>query len=180
MEKITYANACYSGGGIYLFYAELENGNYIFTSTEAGDSEAHIEIFDSNDNGEPFDNDVIWDCDWMDAHRVESFESYEMWNSMLNWIINNNPIGNYSVHELEKWLIKFDKFASDEDVITYKNEIETMVMNALDNNDEKWDELCKTGIQISIGGKTLKLYLGAENFNALDSFLEDVIENCEQ
>ena len=74
---------------------------------------------------------------------------------------------------------EYEKFATDEEVKAFRTEVNDLVFTALDNEAE-FNELCKPGIQISIGGKTLKLYLGAENFNALDSFLEDIIENCEQ
>lgn len=121
-----------------------------------------------------------------EAKRVlgDSADYYKVCHSLdsISQAVNDGEVEMIHYTESETTLhfySEYEKFATDEDVKTFKEEVNELVCTALDDEAEL-NELCKTGIQISIGGKTLKLYLSAENFNALDSFLEDVIENCEQ
>lgn len=121
-----------------------------------------------------------------EAKRVlgDSADYYKVCHSLdsISQAVNDGEIEMIHYTESETTLhfySEYEKFATDEDVKTFREEVNNLVCTALDDEAEL-NELCKTGIQISIGGKTLKLYLSAENFNALDSFLEDVIENCEQ
>ena len=67
---------------------------------------------------------------------------------MIHYTENETTLHFYS---------EYEKFASDEDVKTFREEVNELVFTALDN-EEEFNELCKTGVQISIGGKTLKLY----------------------
>ena len=94
------ANACYTGGGIYIYYGELENGNFFRTC----DDWESVEFCDADTSTEEADY-----YEFYEAHTIESIDGdayISFWNDMLMWIINNKPDGNYSVVELERRIIK--------------------------------------------------------------------------
>lgn len=93
--NIKTATAIYTGGGIYIYYGELTNGNYF----RAGDGEDFIEICDADTSTDEADY-----TEFYDKHRIETLvdDQYKtFWNEMLDWIINNTPKGNYCLSELE-------------------------------------------------------------------------------
>lgn len=94
------ANACYTGGGIYIYYGQLENGLYF----RACDEWEEIEICNADTRTEEADY-----YEFYQEHSVKTLvgDLYEkFWNDMLNWILSNNPSGNYSEFELEERIIK--------------------------------------------------------------------------
>lgn len=98
--EIKTANAQYTGGGIYIYYGLLTNGNYF----RACDEWECIEIVDADPSVEDADY-----CDWYDHHRITQLiedEYKSFWNLMLEWIIQNQPFGNYATNELENRLMK--------------------------------------------------------------------------
>lgn len=94
MLNIKSANACYTGGGIYAYVAELENGNYFMA---ADDWEGGIEVNTRIDYFE----DEIWNEDWINTHSVGDFIGIECIHNIIEWILTNKPIGNYCDSELE-------------------------------------------------------------------------------
>jgi len=98
--KIKYATAVYTGGGIYIYSGQLENGNYF----RACDDWECIEICNKDTSLSAADY-----AEFYDKHRVESLmgNAYKVfWNEMLLWIIHNTPKGNYSIGELESKMVK--------------------------------------------------------------------------
>lgn len=96
--KIIYANACYTGGGIYIYYGNLSDGTFFRTWT---DGEC-IEIVDVNASIENEEADYE---EFYEKHRVGTLINEEyasFWNEMLQFIIDWQPKGNYWVSELEE------------------------------------------------------------------------------
>ncbi len=95
------ATAIYTGGGIYIYYGELENGLYF----RACDDWKEISIC----NADTSTDDAEYD-DFYTEHEIESLNDIkfeEFFNTMLLWIIHNNPDGNYNLGELEERMIQY-------------------------------------------------------------------------
>ena len=97
MIKVTEANATYTGGNIYQYTGMLSNGNYFQTWTDWEE----VQELDTD----PEEN---WDdnCDeqWQEEHMVKAHygsEANEILKDAIRYIIANNPIGNYSLSEIE-------------------------------------------------------------------------------
>ena len=98
--KIKKATAIYTGGGIYIYYGELENDLFF----RACDDWDWISICDSDTSTEEADY-----YEFYEEHETGSItgEEYKkLWNELLLWIIHNKPKGNYSSYELEGRLIE--------------------------------------------------------------------------
>lgn len=101
--KITFANACYTGGGIYIYYGNLSDGTFFRTWT---DGEC-IEIVDKSAD---IDNEEADYEEFYEEHRIASLvgkEFCEFWNEMLRFIIQEQPNGNYWVSDLEEEILPF-------------------------------------------------------------------------
>jgi hypothetical protein len=98
-QNIKTATAIYTGGGIYIYYGQLDNGLYF----RACDGWNFISICNADTSSEAADY-----CEFYDE-----FEQYALsddrfktaFNSMLRWIINNKPDGNYCISELENRIL---------------------------------------------------------------------------
>lgn len=100
LPKIKSATAIYTGGGIYIYYGELDNGTYFRTS----DTDDCIEICDADTSVDEADY-----IEFYEEHRIKTAidNQYKIFfNKMLTWIIENKPEGNYSVEELNNRIIK--------------------------------------------------------------------------
>jgi hypothetical protein len=100
--KIKNANACYTGGGIYIYYGELENGLFF----RACDDWESIEICNADTSTEEADF-----YEFYENHTIESIggnDYISFWNNMLLWIIHNAPKGNYNASELENRIINIE------------------------------------------------------------------------
>lgn len=100
MFNIVYANACYSGGGIYIYIGKLDNGTFFIASDE-GD----LTIMDTEPT---FD----YDMDYFNDHVVEYVDSdtvefSQNFKAILNWILTNKPEGNYSSSEIYSRILKY-------------------------------------------------------------------------
>lgn len=101
--EIKTATAIYTGGGIYIYYGQLENGLYFRT----GDSDGYVSFCDSDTSVE--DADYV---EFYDEHEVDELQNYDaelFYNDMLQWIIDNAPDGNYLAEELEKRFINHNE-----------------------------------------------------------------------
>lgn len=101
--KITFANACYTGGGIYIYYGNLSDGTFFRTWTDC----ECIEIVSENAS---IENDEADYQEFYDEYRIASLigkEFCEFWNEMLKFIIEEQPKGNYLVSDLEKEILPF-------------------------------------------------------------------------
>ena len=128
---IKYATAQYTGGGIYIYYGQLEDGKFF----RACDDWEWIEICNTDTSMDAADY-----CEFYEEHRVNTLfdNQYEtFWNEMLLWIIHNVPKGNYCVDELKNRIIK--KNMSTEGYRTIKitagmtQEFEIILTNAPDH-----------------------------------------------
>ena len=97
--KIKNATAIYTGGGIYIYHGQLENGNYFRTCDEW----ESIEICDSDTSVEDADYNEFYEEHTVETVTGEAYETF--WNEMLQWIIDNNPEGNYLNSDLEDRMI---------------------------------------------------------------------------
>lgn len=93
--KIKTATAIYTGGGIYIYYGQLENGNY-FRTCDDWDS---IEICSKDTSTDEADYQEFYDKYTIDSLTDDKYITF--WNEMLSYIIDNTPKGNYCLSELE-------------------------------------------------------------------------------
>lgn len=102
MEQFKRATAIYTGGGIYLYYAELDNGNWVF-----GDSYSLMVL-----NVNPLADDATFEMsmfeEWQREHLVKEIpeEEYQSTlNLLLDVIFKGNTIkehDNFCKEELLK------------------------------------------------------------------------------
>ena len=96
--KVIRANATYTGGGIYIYTGQLDNGNYFQTSTGWED---YVQELDAD----PYENwDENSDEMWQNEHLVEEHcgdEAIKILMAAMRYIIANIPVGNYSLGEIE-------------------------------------------------------------------------------
>ena len=97
--KIKNANACYTGGGIYIYYGQLENGLFF----RACDDWDFIELCNADTSTENADY-----IEFYEEHSKGTIvgKEYEiLWNNMILWIMHHAPQGNYNINDLEKRII---------------------------------------------------------------------------
>lgn len=93
--EIKTASAEYTGGGIYIYYGQLENGLYF----RAVDDWLYISICDSDTSAEDADYSEFYT-----EHEIDTIQGYDyedFFNTMILWIMHNEPGGNYDSGELE-------------------------------------------------------------------------------
>lgn len=96
--KVIRANATYTGGNIYQYTGQFDNGNFFQTWT---DYEDYIQELDADPEENWDDND---DEEWQNEHMVTEHygpEAIEILKEAMRYIIDNEPRGNYSVGEVE-------------------------------------------------------------------------------
>lgn len=103
--KVTFANACCSGGGVYLYIGSLDNGLYFIAS----DNYISFDIL-LVDVVPDFENSFY--NDFMESHAVDFLKckansERSLFRSVLKWILKNNPEGNYCKSDLKARLGKF-------------------------------------------------------------------------
>jgi hypothetical protein len=162
--KIKNANACYTGGGIYVYYGELENGLFF----RACDGWEFIELCNADTSTEEADY-----IEFYDEHRVETLNGCEFnafWNKMLNHIVENRPDGNYQAYELEKRLLK-DCFLLSNEGYTYvsENGIEYELLEGLSiGNGHKYTSdiifICLTDPDYDVNEMVVGYLFGASFF----------------
>lgn len=91
--KVTFANACYSGGGIYLYIGALNDGKYFFASDEFG--AVYMDVMP----------DFNYTMEFFDSHCIgyiedDSEELKELFTLIYKWIEENAPEGNHNIDEL--------------------------------------------------------------------------------
>ena len=101
-HKIKTATACYSGGGIYIYWGELENG-YQFRACD------DWELIWICDDDTSIENEEASYQEFYDEHTIEELHGNDFvafWNTMIKHIIENDTKGNWSILELEYRIIK--------------------------------------------------------------------------
>lgn len=79
MLHIKTVEACYTGGGIYMYYGELSNGNWFLTGSECKCDGSILELDadpadDLDESGNPF---------WQETHKVRDLNDFALWNEMI-------------------------------------------------------------------------------------------------
>ena len=102
--EIKTATACYTGGGIYIYYGQLENGLYF----RAYDEWEAVYICDSDTSVEEAEYDGFYEQHTTEELTGEAFKAF--WNQMLSHVINGGPAfdrwSNYLKSDLEDRIIK--------------------------------------------------------------------------
>lgn len=102
--KIKTATACYTGGGIYIYYGQLENGLYFRTWDDC----ESIYLCDSNTSTEEAEYSEFYEQHTVKELTGEAFKAF--WNQMLTHVINGKPSfdkwNNYSKSDLENRIVK--------------------------------------------------------------------------
>lgn len=93
------AYAVYTGGGIWLFYGELKDGNYFLT-----DDYGATRILDTD----PSDFDETLYEDWQQEHLVEELEGNDrtsFGDDLIDWLKNANDKnrGGITDEELDEY-----------------------------------------------------------------------------
>ena len=103
-HKIKTVTACYTGGGIYIYYGQLENGLYFRTS----DEDEAIYICNANTSTEEADY-----LEFYEEHTVEELKGktfITFFNSMIAHVLGGGATfdkwSNYSESELERRIKK--------------------------------------------------------------------------
>lgn len=103
-HKIKTATACYTGGNIYIYYGQLENGLFFRTFD---DSEA-VYICNSDTESEEADHSEFYEAHTVEELTGEKFRAF--WNAMLTHILNKGKVHgewlNYSPDDLTARMIK--------------------------------------------------------------------------
>ena len=104
MREIKNATAIYTGGGLYIYYGKLSDGNWF----RAYDEWECIEICNADTSSEDADYNEFYEEHGIETLVKDDYKTF--WNKMLRWIIDNKPKGNYQSYELERRMIKMEKY----------------------------------------------------------------------
>ncbi len=103
MDNISNATATYTGGGIYIYTGQLDNGDYFLSD----DVFLEYCMFLNNDPYPVLDDATTEE--WQNQHKIGEYSGKEgltFNRRVLEWIIKNRPEGNYQVTEIESRLKK--------------------------------------------------------------------------
>ena len=185
--EIKTATADYTGGGIYIYYGELENGLF-FRTCDEWDS---ISICNSDTSDENADY-----MDFYEVHQVTELVENEykiFWDNMLNWILEKQPDGNYSNEELEKRFYNLElmiepqpKQSTHERIVALEQEILRLrrieeledFLNHMQNTfdvlmgesctNDSVDTFYRMPFTITFNGKTIEIDNGADTFQEIE------------
>lgn len=103
-HKIKTATACYTGGGIYIYYGQLESGLYFRTCDECDT----VYICDANTGTEEAEYTEFYEQHTAKELTGEAFKSFL--NRILTHVINGGPAfdkwSNYLKSDLEERILK--------------------------------------------------------------------------
>ena len=103
-HKIKTATACYTGGGIYIYYGQLETGLFF----RAVDDWDVIYICDSNTEAEEAEYSEFYEAHAVEEITGDNFKNF--WNTMLSHILDGGAAhgrwSNFSPSELKDRIIK--------------------------------------------------------------------------
>lgn len=106
MGKITKATAIYSGGGIYLYYAELENKNWVMGNDE------WLIIVDTDPIADEETSENSDYYEWQMEHLVEEIpeENFQkVLNKILKTIFDGKTIKEYDNFSMDDLLHRYKK-----------------------------------------------------------------------
>ena len=103
-HKIKTATACYTGGGIYIYYGQLGSGLYF----RAWDECEAAYICDTDTGAEEADHPEFYEQHTVEELTGEAFEAF--WNQILSHVLgggcSHDEWSNYSKSDLERRFIK--------------------------------------------------------------------------
>ena len=98
------ATACYTGGGIYIYYGQLESGLYFRTCDDC----EMVYICDSNTSTEEAEHSEFYEQHTIEELTGEIFKAF--WNQIILHVINGKPAfdkwNNYQKSDLDRRIIK--------------------------------------------------------------------------
>ena len=121
----------YTGGNIYVFRGELSDGTWFI----ADDSYYDVRIVNADVFGPDESFEDCWYADWQEEHLVRDLDEKEkrqFFKEMINWILENEPEGNYSSGDMENILYYINRSEEDLDD-SLVDEIITIFNNELSN-----------------------------------------------
>lgn len=96
--KITKASAVYTGGNIWLFHGELDDGTYFLT-----DDNGCTQILDEDPSD--FDESLYWE--WQEEHLVRDLDDEEervdFCNKLLDKLLDDGNRGGMSEDEIRAY-----------------------------------------------------------------------------
>lgn len=106
MENITKATAVYSGGNIYLYYAELENKQWIMGNDE------WLIVVDTSPiaNEQTFEDSGYYE--WQEEHLVKQIpekDFQKVLNNVLDTIFKGSTIKDYDNFSMEELKYRYKK-----------------------------------------------------------------------
>lgn len=103
-HKIKTATACYTGGGIYIYYGRLENGRFFRTCDEID----VIYICDEDTSTEEAEQSEFYEHHTVEEITGEAFKAF--WNQMISHVLAGKPAfdewSNYSKSDLKNRIMK--------------------------------------------------------------------------
>ena len=188
MNKYTIktATAEYTGGGIYIYFGELENGLYFRTADEW----KSISICNADTRTEEADYSEFYDSHQIDELQGENYK--EFFNDMISWIKHNEPSGNYDIGELKQRVIleKPQQQTTQDKIKELERELYRLrrvdqlesFLNHMDKTfselmgDDATNETCtrfyNMSFTVTFNGKTIELYNGAETYQEIESTIQ--------
>ena len=101
-HRIKTATAVYTGGGIYIYYGQLESGLYFRTADEYWG----IDICNADTEADEADYSEFYEVHLVEEIPAESEEFKLLWNAMLSHILDGGAAhgkwSNYSPDELKR------------------------------------------------------------------------------
>lgn len=108
----------YSGGGIYLFLGELNNGNSFIADTNC----YSVRILDLGTCSiDSVSDEELFQTDFQEYHLVKDLnepESLLFFLKVLKWTLDNFPKGNYTIADIESHFEKVKKEYLDYMILT--------------------------------------------------------------
>ena len=103
---IQYVKPIYTGGEIYVYLGKFVDGTYFIAGTPDWDLRILDEDPDQIHPTDPESYDRAWDdSDWQLDHLVKDYAStdtQDFFNQMFDYILKNEPAGNYSLGDMEE------------------------------------------------------------------------------
>lgn len=100
--KITSVTPMYTGGSIYIYWGAFSDGTYFMSCDDYWDLRIVNEDPRNTHNGDYFEADYP---DWQEEHLIKDIPNYQtqdFFNEMYDWILANNPEGNYNSGDIEE------------------------------------------------------------------------------
>lgn len=107
LPKVKSATASYTGGGWYVFLGALSDNTYFIADYPYWD----LRIVDEDPRpafwGDDYDTDAGYEP-WQNAHLIKDVDNTDttmFFNDLFNWILKNNPDGNYNSGDIEDMML---------------------------------------------------------------------------